>query len=71
MKRCGSHLFFYNFPMSKLKTKVVQGIEVHLSSGNVFADLELPDAEQLKIKANFLIELRTLMLKSKSDQVVK
>ena len=57
--------------MSKLKTKVVQGIEVHLSSGNVFADLELPDAEQLKIKANFLIELRTLMLKSKSDQVVK
>ena len=57
--------------MSKLKTKVVQGIEIHLSSGNVFADLELPDAEQLKIKANFLIELRTLMLKSKSDQVVK
>lgn len=57
--------------MSKLKTKVVQGIEVHLSSGNVFADLELPGAEQLKIKANFLIELRALMLKSKSDQVVK
>lgn len=71
MKRCRSHLFIYNFSMSKLKTKVVQGIEVHLSSGNVFADLELLDAEHLKIKTNFLIGLRALMLKSKSDQVIK
>jgi predicted XRE-type DNA-binding protein len=33
------------------------GIEVELSSGNVFADLGLPDAEQLKIKSGLVIEI--------------
>jgi predicted XRE-type DNA-binding protein len=44
--------------MAKLKTKVIRGTEVHLSSGNVFADLELPDAEKLKIKTGLVIEIR-------------
>ena len=44
--------------MSKLKTKVVQGIEVHLSSGNVFADLELPDAEELKVEFDLFMKLK-------------
>ena len=44
--------------MSKLKTKVVQGIEVQLSSGNVFADLELPDAEQLKVEFDLFMKLK-------------
>jgi predicted XRE-type DNA-binding protein len=33
------------------------GIEVEMSSGNVFADLGLPDAEQLKIKSGLVIEI--------------
>jgi predicted XRE-type DNA-binding protein len=41
-----------------MKTKVIRGTEVHLSSGNVFADLELPDAEKLKIKTGLVIEIR-------------
>jgi predicted XRE-type DNA-binding protein len=32
-------------------------IEVQLSSGNVFADLGLPDAEQLNIKSGLVIEI--------------
>jgi predicted XRE-type DNA-binding protein len=32
-------------------------IEVEASSGNVFADLGLPDAEQLKIKSGLVIEI--------------
>ena len=31
--------------------------EVELSSGNVFADLELPDADKLKIKSGLVIEI--------------
>jgi len=33
------------------------GIEVEFSSGNVFADLGLPGAEQLKIKSGLMIEV--------------
>ena len=33
-----------------MKKKVINGIEVQRSSGNVYADLGLPDAEKLKIK---------------------
>ena len=36
---------------------VVAGIEVEMSSGNVFADLELPDADKLKIKSGLVIEI--------------
>jgi predicted XRE-type DNA-binding protein len=35
----------------------IDGIEVEASSGNVFADLGLPDAEQLKIKSGLVIEI--------------
>ena len=37
--------------------RVFDGIEVEASSGNVFADLDLPDAEQLKIKSGLVIEI--------------
>lgn len=33
------------------------GIEVEMSSGNVFQDLGLPDAEELKIKSGLAIEI--------------
>jgi predicted XRE-type DNA-binding protein len=45
----------------EVKTKTVQGVEVHLSSGNVFADLGLADADKLKIKTGLVIEIRKAM----------
>ena len=35
----------------------VDGIEVEKGSGNVFADLGLPDAHKLKIKSGLVIEI--------------
>lgn len=35
----------------------IDGIEVESSSGNVFADLGLPDADKLKIKSGLVIEI--------------
>lgn len=37
--------------------RVIDGIEIETSSGNVFADLGLPDAGQLKIKSGLVIEI--------------
>jgi predicted XRE-type DNA-binding protein len=37
--------------------RVLDDIAVEPSSGNVFADLGLPDAEQLKIKSGLVIEI--------------
>lgn len=44
-----------------MKTRIVDGIEVHRSSGNVFADLGLPDADRLKVKAGLVVEIRKAM----------
>ena len=44
-----------------MKKRFVDGVEVWRSSGNVFADLGLPDAEKLKIKAGLVIEIRKAM----------
>jgi predicted XRE-type DNA-binding protein len=40
-----------------MKDRAIDGIEVEISSGNVFADLGLPDAGQLKIKSGLAIEI--------------
>ncbi len=37
--------------------RVIEGIEIETGSGNVFADLGLPDAEKLKIKSGLVIEI--------------
>jgi predicted XRE-type DNA-binding protein len=37
--------------------RALDGIEVETSSGNVFCDLGLPDAEQLKIKSGLAIQI--------------
>ncbi len=37
--------------------RTIKGIEFEVSSGNVFADLGLSDAEQLKIKSGLAIEI--------------
>jgi len=41
-----------------MKTRVIDGVEVQRSTGNVYADLGLPDAEKLKIKTGLVIEIR-------------
>ncbi|KXS30701.1 MAG: XRE family transcriptional regulator [Candidatus Gallionella acididurans] len=37
--------------------RIINGIEVEIGSGNVFADLGLSDAEKLKIKSGLVIEI--------------
>lgn len=44
-----------------MKKRVIDGFEVRRSSGNVYADLGLPDAEKLKIKTGLVIEIRKAM----------
>jgi predicted XRE-type DNA-binding protein len=44
-----------------MKKRIIDGIEVQRSSGNVYADLGLPDAERLKIKTGLVVEIRKAM----------
>ncbi|MCL2296887.1 MAG: helix-turn-helix domain-containing protein [Proteobacteria bacterium] len=46
-----------------MQKRIINGIEVYTdsSSGNVFADLGLPNAEKLKIKSGLVIEIRKAM----------
>ncbi len=37
--------------------RMIEGIEIEASSGNVFADLGLADPEKLKIKSGLVIEI--------------
>jgi predicted XRE-type DNA-binding protein len=37
--------------------RIVKGIEVETGTGNVFADIGLPDAEKLKIKSGLVIKI--------------
>ncbi len=37
--------------------RAIDGIEVETGSGNVFADLGLPDADKLKIKSGLALEI--------------
>ena len=43
--------------------RIIDGIEVEMGSGNVFADLGLRDAEKLKIKSGLVIEITKAMRK--------
>lgn len=44
-----------------MQKRIIEGIEVQRGSGNVYADLGLPDAEKLKIKTGLVIEIRKAM----------
>jgi predicted XRE-type DNA-binding protein len=44
-----------------MRKQIIDGIEVWHGSDNVFADLELPDAEKLKIKSGLAIEIAKAM----------
>ena len=41
-----------------MKKRVIEGVEVQRSSGNVYADMGLPHADKLKIKSGLVIEIR-------------
>jgi predicted XRE-type DNA-binding protein len=51
-----------------MKSRVVDGVEVQRSSGNVYADLGLPDADKLKIKTGLVIEIRKAMRRLRLTQ---
>ncbi len=36
---------------------MIESVDIETSSGNIFADLGLPDAEKLKIKSRLVIEI--------------
>lgn len=44
-----------------MQKRIVNGVEVRRSSGNVFADLGVPDADKLKVKTDLAIEIRKAM----------
>ena len=44
-----------------MKTRLIDGVEVHRGSGNVFADLGLADAEKLNLKSDMVIAIRKAM----------
>jgi len=44
-----------------MQTHIIDDVEIHTGSGNVFADLGLPDAETLKIKTGLVVEIRRIM----------
>ena len=49
--------------------RIVDGIEVEAGSGNVFADLGLPDARKLKIKSGLVVEISKAVRKLGLSQV--
>lgn len=40
-----------------MNKRIVEGVEVEVSSGNVFADLGRPDADKLQIKSGLTVEI--------------
>ena len=46
---------------AEMKIQLVEGVEVHRGSGDVFADLGLVNADRLKIKTGLVIEIRKAM----------
>ncbi len=40
-----------------MNEQMIDGVEVEISSGNVFADINLPAADKLKIKSGLAIEI--------------
>jgi predicted XRE-type DNA-binding protein len=44
-----------------MQKHIIDGMEVWSGSGNVFADLGLPDAEKLKIKTGLSVQIRKAM----------
>ena len=55
--------------MSKRKLKVIEGIEIHEGSGNVYADLDYPDSEEMLIKARLVRKISEIVCSKGLTQV--
>jgi len=51
-----------------MNNRIIDGIEVEISSGNVFADVGLRDADKLKIKSGLVIEITKAVRKLNLSQ---
>lgn len=45
----------------EMVNRLIKGMDVQRGSGNVFADLGLPDADKLRIKTSLVIQIRKAM----------
>ena len=48
--------------------RMIDGIEIEMGSGNVFADLGLPEADKLKIKSGLVVEITKAIRRLKLTQ---
>ncbi len=44
------------------KRKIIDGIEVHTGSGNVYRDLGYPDADEMLVKAQLVAKISEIIL---------
>lgn len=44
-----------------MKTRVIDGIEIEESSGNVYADLGMPDAEEMLVKCQLSMKIEEII----------
>ena len=51
-----------------MNKRIIDGIEVEISSGNVFADVGLADADKLKIKSGLMIGITKAVRKLELSQ---
>jgi predicted XRE-type DNA-binding protein len=51
-----------------VEKRIIDGVEFEVGSGNVFADLGLPDAEKLKIKSGLVFEIAKAIRRLKLTQ---
>ncbi|MGH8737839.1 MAG: helix-turn-helix domain-containing protein [Burkholderiales bacterium] len=55
--------------MSKRKSKVLEGVEIHQGSGNVYADLGYSDAEEMLVKAKLVRKISEIVRSKGLTQV--
>ena len=55
--------------MSKRRAKMIAGIEIHKGSGNVYADLGYPDAEEMLVKAKLVRKISEIVRSKSLTQV--
>ena len=55
--------------MSKRKIKMIDGVEVHEGSGNVYADLGYPNADEILIKAKLVSKIANIVRSKGLTQV--
>jgi predicted XRE-type DNA-binding protein len=52
-----------------MKSRIVQGVKVQRSSGNVFADLGLPNADEMQVKATLAAKIAQVIQRRQLTQM--